>query len=313
MIYKYYGCSGLTSLNLSDCLNLPSVTVNRNRYDGIFYGVSRNTLIYLPGGKGHSDGGGKNVIIGNKCTGGFALQEGQSFESPVGFEADEVSYDRTFTSGVTSTVCLPYTIAASNVLGGKFYSFGGVSDDFVVTMNEVTGDIQASTPYLFVPSSESIGFDGSVTVGIVNRDTSPLTKNGEWDFCGTYEKITWRTAEDFGDAVIYGFAANTYGEHVQAGDFVKVSPSNDSYINPFRAYLKFTAQQGGPGSRAVSKRVLPNKLKVVLVDSDDSTTAIRNVATDGRHDAWFSLDGKRLESMPTQKGVYVRNGKKIVK
>ena len=47
---------------------------------------------------------------------------------------------------------------------------------------------------------------------------------------------------------------------------------------------------------------------------EDTTTGISTVnaqttATDG---AWFTLDGKRLDSKPTRKGIYVRNGKKLV-
>jgi len=27
---------------------------------------------------------------------------------------------------------------------------------------------------------------------------------------------------------------------------------------------------------------------------------------------WFTLDGRRLQGQPTQKGVYINNGKKVV-
>ena len=29
-------------------------------------------------------------------------------------------------------------------------------------------------------------------------------------------------------------------------------------------------------------------------------------------DAWYSLDGKKLMEMPTTKGLYINNGKKVV-
>ncbi len=35
-------------------------------------------------------------------------------------------------------------------------------------------------------------------------------------------------------------------------------------------------------------------------------------ATNHDADAWYSLDGKRLNARPTTKGIYVRNGKKVV-
>lgn len=286
-----------------------------NRNSGIFGGVSESTRIYLPGGKGHPDGGEPNVIIGRVCTGGVAITEGHPFENPVEFDTDDASYDRTFTSGVTATVCLPYTIAAANVTGGTFYSFGGVSSDYVVTMNEVTGDILANTPYLFVPSSETIGFNGTVTVCIANRGTYVSATQGDWTFCGTYEKIDWRTAEDFGGDLIYGFAANMYGEHVHAGDFVRVEPSNNLYINPYRAYLRYTPPSGAPAMSPVQNNStsLSGRLTVKLVKHDGAATVIGDMErTDESVGTWYTVDGQRLSGKPTKKGVYINHGHKVI-
>ena len=311
--YVFAYCTGLEYIDLSECKSLPSITVSRS--DGIFNRVSESTRIYLPGGKGHSDGGEPNVIIGRVCTGGVAITEGHPFENPVEFDTDEASYDRTFTSGVTATVCLPYIIAAANVTGGTFYSFGGVSNDYVVTMNEVTGDIQANTPYLFVPSSVNIGFNGTVTVCIANRGTNITTTQGNWTFCGTYEKIDWKTAEDFGGDLIYGFAANAYGEFVHAGDFVRVEPSNNSYINPYRAYLRYTAPSGAPSiypTRSNSAS-LPERLTVKLVNHDGSATVIGEMErTNESKGMWYTVDGQRLSGKPTMKGVYINHGHKVI-
>ena len=305
----FYGCINLRAIDLSTCVQLPQITVSRS--SGIFEGVAQSTCIYLPGGEGHSDGGEKNVIIGRVCTGGIEFYDNLSFENPVEFETDVVSYDRTFTSGVTATVCLPYTIAATNVSGGKFYSFGGVGNDYTVTMNEVTGDIQANTPYLFVPSASALTCDGNVTVSIVNDETNTSVADGEWMFCGTYNEIRWVTDEDFGGSVIYGFAANDYGDNVSAGDFVRVEASENSRISPFRAYLKFTpvafARQ-----RMNCAAALPNRMKVVLADSQP--TSVKNIdAADNSTEVWRSIDGKRLTSEPVKHGIYIRSGKKVVK
>ena len=40
-----------------------------------------------------------------------------------------------------------------------------------------------------------------------------------------------------------------------------------------------------------------------------TTVEAQTSATDG---TWFTLDGKRLDGKPTRKGIYVRNGKKLV-
>lgn len=301
-------CQNLRYIDLSDCKQLPSITVRRNNYNNVFYHVSESTIIYLPGGKGHSDGGEKNVVIERTCTGAVII-DGKIFESPIEYDADGISYNRIFTSGVTSTVCLPFTIASSNIRGGKIYEFAGVSADYVVTMNEVTGDLQANTPYLFVPTAAAMEFEGSVTVSIVNSETSTATPAiDEWTFCGTYEKKAWVTESDFDGAVIYGFAANSYGDDVSPGDFVKVKADPGSYVNPFRAYLKHTS---GNKSRAKTQTSLPSTLSVRLVSSN--ATGIINQQSSEEDKVVFDLNGRKVNTIHSlSKGLYITNGKKVV-
>lgn len=55
----------------------------------------------------------------------------------------------------------------------------------------------------------------------------------------------------------------------------------------------------------------------VLNLEDDEATGILEVSADSnqkKDDAWYSLDGVRLSGKPTQRGLYIHNGrKKIVK
>ena len=43
---------------------------------------------------------------------------------------------------------------------------------------------------------------------------------------------------------------------------------------------------------------------------------MRNVMLDGlnkvQNDEWFSLDGMKLNGQPTEKGIYIRNGRKVI-
>ena len=46
---------------------------------------------------------------------------------------------------------------------------------------------------------------------------------------------------------------------------------------------------------------------------EGSTTAIGTIETsETAHDAWYTLDGRRLQQKPSQKGLYIRNGQKVV-
>ena len=53
-----------------------------------------------------------------------------------------------------------------------------------------------------------------------------------------------------------------------------------------------------------------------VIGKDDIPTGIGAPLNDNgqlTNDSWYSIDGKRLNSEPTQKGVYIKNGKKVVK
>ena len=45
---------------------------------------------------------------------------------------------------------------------------------------------------------------------------------------------------------------------------------------------------------------------------EDGTTGITTTDFKNTDDTWYSLDGRRLSGQPTQKGVYVNNGRKVV-
>ena len=46
----------------------------------------------------------------------------------------------------------------------------------------------------------------------------------------------------------------------------------------------------------------------------DIATGIINVSAETRNnaDGWYSLDGRKLVGNPTQNGIYINNGKKVV-
>ena len=48
-------------------------------------------------------------------------------------------------------------------------------------------------------------------------------------------------------------------------------------------------------------------------DSNGGTTGINGIAADYPADAqWFTVDGRKLDSKPTTKGIYIMNGKKVI-
>jgi hypothetical protein len=61
----------------------------------------------------------------------------------------------------------------------------------------------------------------------------------------------------------------------------------------------------------------PRNITFFFEEIDGSTTAIKSIETDNQSsqqsaEGWYTLNGVKLMSAPTQKGVYIKDGKKVV-
>ena len=225
-----------------------------------------------------------------------------------------VHYTRSFTEGKTSTVCLPfaYTKKAGD---GSFYAFTNIEksgSEYVATMTEPgESTLTANTPYLYMPNKDDeVDFSGAYTIPATL--TAGETKRGDWTFKGIYKAHTWTPAP----TGIYGFSAQT-ADGISQGQFVKAG-TNVS-IKPMRCYLEYkSGSEDYAGARGMKRaEQLPETIKVRLVSASGEVTAIGSLQTttgevtlDG--DAWYSLDGRRLEGKPATKGVYINNNNKVI-
>ncbi len=201
---------------------------------------------------------------------------------------------------------------------------------WVCTMGEPsTGSLTANTPYLFMPSETTMTFPNisSMTGGVVTLQTTTddngiyggaTTEDPEnWEFHGTYKGKTWTSSDSDKD---YGFAATSgdavHGEEVVAGQFVRLAPG--AWMKPMRCYLTYVAP---PSARRRVNGVaeeLPQSITVRLVNRNDDATDIGTISIDNgqltidNEGAWYSLDGRKFSGKPSQKGIYINNGSKII-
>lgn len=275
-------------------------------------------------------GGSKDIcvtFVGDLATIPFNLTEleGVSHLAALAGKTLPVQFSRTYTTGSgankASTVCLPFDFDKPDTeTVGTFYTFGGVSDDtgeYVVTMNEVTdATLTAGTPYMFVPKASGKLTQGNAafTVPVEGFAGASSATNGSWQFKGTFEKKTWES----GQTNLYGFAGKEYylsnGSQIASDDIGSFRRFDYGTCAAFRCYLLAPESSG---ARGVSKAgSLPETLKVRLVKTDGTTTAIGTLDTRTGEvefgDDWYDLNGRRLDVKPTAKGVYINNGKKIV-
>ena len=196
--------------------------------------------------------------------------------------AANVTYTRTFSAGIYTTIMLPFDFKASYFDGETFYTFAGVNtQEWTATMTNVEADdngvviLKANTPYIFQPSEatakeSTFTFNGVKVTAEGNKATSD---DKGWTFQGTYEKIVWNEDKNKPKTTtnVYGFAAtakdNVDGEQIiAAGEFVRAGYNVS--IRPTRAYLEYN---GEDNSLRKSALALPERIKVVFIDKETAT------------------------------------------
>lgn len=226
-----------------------------------------------------------------------------------------VTYARSFTADKPSTLCLPFAFPTASA-NGKFYTFSDITKEgteYIADMTEYTGtNLVANVPYLYKANATGeVDFGG--TYEIPNPLTAGSTTSNGWTFKGTYETISWTEAP----TGIYGFSAQNVDEQgISQGQFVKVGEY--VRIRPMRCYLENESFAGARGmNRAAADEPLPETIKVRLISANGDVMGIGSMSTKTGEvtmdsEAWYSIDGRRIEGKPSTKGIYVNNGKKVV-
>ena len=130
--------------------------------------------------------------------------------------------------------------------------------------------------------------------------------------------------------LLKGTAGSTYTAKVQTspyryanlltGTTTETTVSDNDYILGKNGAGKVGFYRAKDGTLAAGKAYLQGltasssdaRMAISLVFDDEATAIsdhIREAVSDGD---WYTLDGRKLEGKPTRKGLYVKNGKKIV-
>ena len=198
-----------------------------------------------------------------------------------GQTAKTLSYTRKLAAGALYSICLPKQSAAGTL---KFYELAG-AEGTTLSFSEVA-EPATNTPYLVKAEAETtIAFEAT---DVTLEQTVGGKSAGGYALKGTQTGLT--NAE--------GAAAGAY--ILQAGgEWKKVASdtqaNRQAYIPPFRAFIV-----GGSAAR--------------LGTALGETTAIENLRTvdlDGT-EHWYDLNGRSIAA-PAQRGIYIVNGKKVIK
>ncbi len=159
------------------------------------------------------------------------------------------------------------------------------------------GDIEANQPFIlkvykdikpaeFEANNTTIKFEGVTILKDATKNAPEVTDANGNKFIGTYSGK-------------YGLESNEYLFRLGVNDYSKGGAG--SQIRPLGAYIQFNTDA-------------PAHV-IYIEEPDGSTTAISSIAADGEMipaEGWYTLNGVKLQGAPTEKGVYINNGKKVV-
>ena len=213
----------------------------------------------------------------------------------------------TFKKNQWYTMVLPFetdTKTISNAFGYAIVDLLRTANDnpsrvyFDLHMN--TEKIPANTPFLLKAwddidmENEGVSFTGvkiQKPAGVEGNGNMFATDVAGNMFIGTYEGILNLGDGTHGNNIrVYSYGAGELGE-----------ASATYYLRQMSAYIS----------------LVQGNARIFVEDLDENgTTVIKelNVATGEAYavDGWYTLNGVKLQAAPTEKGVYINNGKKVV-
>lgn len=192
---------------------------------------------------------------------------------------------RTLVANKWNTFCVPFeTELAGTALEGATVKAVGTIEGNVINLVDAT-KIEAGVPYLVMPTTENIVNPTFKSVTITEISAKEAG-NDEYKFVGTYSPKTIAEGE-FGK--IWGVTAE--------GKLAKINANTT--MKGLRAYFVF------PTSTAAAK-----------LNFDGETTGINNIETNATvNGKVYNLNGQYVGNSLNglKKGIYVVNGKKVIK
>ena len=159
-------------------------------------------------------------------------------------------------------------------------------------------EIPANTPFL-IKTSGAVANSTNLTFAdktIKYVETPSVDAGNGYTFEGNYGGITVDK-----DASYLRFLVGNREKWAQIG----ATSANAWDVTEFAAFVNLTQAAAG---REVTFTMEEADGSTTTVKSIDMENAINNANAEG----WYTIDGMKLNAAPTQKGIYINNGKKIV-
>lgn len=224
----------------------------------------------------------------------FLYSSNTDYCVPWGFTAAQVRTNRSLTKDLSGaySVCLPFPMPVP--ANSRVYSMSAntLPEGDKVMFRIISGDMAANTPYLVMADEDvSLDFQNANGTSIpTTENAAPMSTTIDGvTINGTFARIS--NSEAISQS-IYVLQSNN--------EWKPITTQNTSVtVPPFRAYLTFD----NPPQASFS---------IAFTDEPDPAHVERIPTERYNNGCWYSLDGRRFPSAPTQPGVYIMNGRKMV-
>ena len=286
-------------------------------------GITNPNLLVYVNEASKAPAGVQNIIV-NGTAAQIVLTDASgnnNFHCPQTFTAQSIYYTRNFSQtteiGVSrgwETIALPFNVQSIvHESHGALVPFGGGNSGYPIWLHQLRDNgltpvtaIEANTPYLICMPNNRVYPSAYNQAGNVTFASSNVTvpeTNPHEAFGGGVMLVPAFQGMDSNSDIFTLNVGEASGSYAEGSVFI----SNYRSVRPFQAYARHTSQARGEDD----DRYIP--LTSIGGGGDDTTGIMEMIqpADNGTGD-WYSLDGRKLSSKPTKKGVYIQNGKKIV-
>lgn len=273
-VHYYYTSCDAPEFTLTDEVPVVDAT-NAKITNATIVRKNPNGIVYLA--EGSTADNGNNIVVNGTCA-NLVLTDGHTFTATKNFEATNATYEMTAIAASTDksfgTIMLPFAIN-SLPNGAKAYSL----ENNVVWGEDIhateVSSIAANTPTIVTAKGTYAA--NKVTIAA----TKSTYENGQ--LVGTYKAM---------EAIENSYVLQKHDDRVA---FYLVNNTKPT-VKPFRAYIK-------PQST--------NAKQFIKVVFDGEATGIQEITSENTKAEIFDLSGRRVAK--AQKGVYIINGKKVIK
>ena len=206
------------------------------------------------------------------------------------------------------TLVLPFDVTVREISENFGYAIVNIPDgekqntnkDAIVFKLEM-GKIPAHTPIAFkVDADEDRAKNPTLT--FTDKKIVAIPEADDWYTDNLKNKVIGTYAAKDIDGDYEFFLLPSTGNFYRASKWAGSHEGQGMTITPFNIYFDFSANQTAAA-------------RIILEEADGSTTAINAITGEtitNNAEGWYSIDGMKLNAQPTQKGVYINNGKKVV-